>query len=52
MGGKLVSGGAFAHTLRVSLYSEHLDLPIEEVEDPLDPDFNNKLNLIAEVSQE
>jgi hypothetical protein len=49
MGGKTVTGGAFAHSLRMNLYSEHLGLSFDEVKDPIDPSFVSKMNQIADV---
>ncbi len=41
--------GCFAHTLRRELYNEHLGLPHDEVEDPLDDNLNKKLTENANV---
>jgi len=49
MDGREVEAGEFAHTLRRQLYSEHLGLPLEEVEDPLDPAFVKRMTEIARV---
>ena len=49
MNGKEVMVGRFAHTLRVDLYKEHLNFQTEEVEDPLNPDLNERMDAIAKV---
>ncbi len=44
-----VKVGEFAVTFRKRLLGEHLGLPEEEVEDPLNDEFIVKMNTIAEV---
>jgi len=50
MNGKEVMVGKFAHTLRVNLYKEHLNFQDEEVEDPLDPALNERMDAIAKIN--
>ena len=44
-----VQVGEFACTFRRRLLSEHLGLTEEEVEDPLDDDFIERMNQMAQV---
>ena len=49
MNGKEYNASAFAHSLRVKLYQEHLNMDKDEVIDPLSPILLNKIDSIAKV---
>ena len=49
MNGRTTYVGKYSHTLRTSLWMEHLNLPEEEVEDPLDTDLIERMNSMALV---
>lgn len=50
MDSKEVFLGEFAYNLRKNLWMEHLNLPEEEVQDPLNLQLINKMKETAEVS--